>query len=45
MIANARTDAEARGLPADQLAEIWDRLVESSIAYEALEWDRIREAG
>lgn len=45
VIANARTDAEARGLPADQLAEIWDRLVESSIAYEALEWDRIREAG
>ena len=42
VIANARIDAEARGLPAAELAEIWDRLVESSIAYEAVEWDRIR---
>ncbi len=44
VIANARADAEARGLPAAELAEIWDRLVESSIAYEAVEWDRIRSA-
>jgi isochorismate pyruvate lyase len=42
VIANARTDAERRGLPAGELAEIWDRLVESSIAHEAVEWDRIR---
>jgi len=45
VIANARADAEARGLPATELCEIWDRLVESSIAYEAVEWDRIRSTG
>jgi isochorismate pyruvate lyase len=44
VIGNARTDAAARGLPASELAEIWDRLVESSIAYEMVEWDRIRNA-
>ena len=41
VIANARDDAEARNLPAGELAEIWDRLVESSIAYEMTEWDRL----
>lgn len=39
---NARADAAARGLPADDLAEIWDRLVECSIAYEMVEWSRLR---
>ena len=43
VIANARGDAEARNLPAGELAEIWDRLVESSIAYEMAEWDRTRK--
>ena len=42
VIANARTDAEARGLPSAELAELWERLVETSIAYELVEWDRIR---
>ncbi len=42
VIANARADAQARGLPADELATIWDRLVEASIAYELIEWDRIK---
>ena len=42
VIANARADAEARGLPAAELAAVWDRLVESSIAYELVEWDRLR---
>ena len=37
-----RADAEARGLPAEELAAIWDRLVETSIAYELVEWDRLR---
>ncbi|WP_170005271.1 chorismate mutase [Pseudopontixanthobacter vadosimaris] len=36
----ARRDAEERTLPADDLARIWDALVESSIAYELAEWDR-----
>lgn len=44
VIDNARADAEARGLPADQLAAIWESLVESSIAYELVEWDRVRAA-
>ena len=42
VIANARSDAEARALPAEKIADIWDLLVESSIAYELDEWDRIR---
>jgi isochorismate pyruvate lyase len=41
VIANARGDARARGLPAEELAAIWDRLVEVSIAYELAEWDRL----
>lgn len=43
VIANARADAEERGLPADDLAAIWDRLVESSIAYEMVKWDEMRD--
>lgn len=42
VIENARADAQARHLPADKLAEIWDQLVETSIAYELAEWDQIR---
>ncbi|QYJ05972.1 chorismate mutase [Qipengyuania flava] len=42
VIDNARADAAARGLPADRIAQIWDELVETSIAYELAEWDRIR---
>lgn len=42
VIANVRADATARGLPAEALAAIWEQLVEASIAYELLEWDRIR---
>ena len=43
VIANARLDAEQRQLPAEKLAEIWDTLVEASIAYELIEWDRLRD--
>lgn len=35
--------AEARGLPGDVIGDIWERLVEGSIAYEFVEWDRIRD--
>ena len=42
VIGNAREDATARNLPADKLANIWNELVECSIAYELEEWDRIR---
>jgi isochorismate pyruvate lyase len=42
VIAAAASDADRRGLPAAAVAEIWDRLVEASIAYELEEWDRLR---
>lgn len=42
VIGNMRADAAARGLPVDELAAIWDGLVETSIAYELEEWDRLR---
>ncbi|HEY8603257.1 chorismate mutase [Tsuneonella suprasediminis] len=42
VINNARTDAEERGLPASELADIWDQLVECSIAYELHRWDSTR---
>jgi isochorismate pyruvate lyase len=40
VIANARAEAEALGLPAEIIADLWERLVEASIAYELAEWDR-----
>lgn len=42
VIGNAREDAARRNLPDAAIADIWERLVESSIAYELIEWDRIR---
>jgi isochorismate pyruvate lyase len=42
VIAAAVAEAEAKGIPADVVADIWERLVEGSIAYEFTEWDRIR---
>ena len=44
VIANAREDAALRRLPAQELASLWDSLVEASIAYELVEWDRLRAA-
>lgn len=44
VIAAARADAAARALPADAVAAIWERLVETSIAYELVEWERVRAA-
>ena len=38
----ARADAKVRGLPSEAIADLWDRLVETSIAYELEEWDRTR---
>ena len=43
VIAAARQEAEDRGLPGDVISEVWDRLVEGSIAYEFEEWDRLRD--
>lgn len=42
VIANARAEAEAQGLPGDMIAELWDHLVELSITYEMAEYDRTR---
>lgn len=39
----AVADAEARGLPAELIAQLWDQLVEGSIAYEFTHWDDIRD--
>ena len=41
VIGNARDDALAHQLPADDISQIWELLVESSIAYELVEWDRL----
>jgi isochorismate pyruvate lyase len=42
VVANVRALAEAAGLPAEALADLWDRLVEISIDYELGEWERRR---
>jgi isochorismate pyruvate lyase len=42
VIAAAVAEAGARGIPGDVVADIWERLVEGSIAYEFGEWDRVR---
>ncbi|WP_338445818.1 chorismate mutase [Pelagerythrobacter marensis] len=42
VVSAAVADAAARGLPAEAIGDIWDRLVETSIAYEFEEWDRLR---
>jgi len=43
VIAAAVAAAEAQGIPGNVVADIWERLVEGSIAYEFTEWDRIRD--
>jgi isochorismate pyruvate lyase len=40
VIANARANARAAGIPEAAVAELWDRLVEASIAYEFDAFDR-----
>lgn len=42
VIANARAEAASRNIPVEPVAEIWDRLVEASIAYEFGVFDRTR---
>lgn len=42
VIAAAVSDAQARGIPGEVIADIWECLVEGSIAYEFEEWDRSR---
>lgn len=40
VIANVRAEAERFGLPADRLADVWDHLIEHSIAHELEAFDR-----
>ncbi len=40
VIANARAAAIAAGLPGDAIADLWEILVEASIAYELDAFDR-----
>ena len=42
VIANARRNAAAAGVPPELVAEIWERLVEASIAYEFDRFDEMR---
>jgi isochorismate pyruvate lyase len=42
VIAAAVAEAKAQGIPADVVGDVWERLVEGSIAYEFGEWDRTR---
>ncbi|MCR2833957.1 chorismate mutase [Parerythrobacter lacustris] len=42
VIEAVRHDAQNRALPSDRIAKIWELLVETSIAYEMDEWDRLR---
>jgi isochorismate pyruvate lyase len=39
VIVNARARAREAGIPEDPIADIWDRLVEASIAYELVKFD------
>lgn len=44
VIENVRAQAERLGAPADVIADLWEQLVEASIAYEMTEFDRLRPA-
>ena len=39
----AKAEARKAGIPEDVIGDIWETLVEGSIAYEFVEWDRIRD--
>ncbi|MDY7099114.1 MAG: chorismate mutase [Pseudomonadota bacterium] len=42
VIAAAVAEAEARGIPPGVIADVWETLVEGSIAYEFGVWDKTR---
>jgi len=42
VIANAKAAAEAAGVPPELVGDLWERLVEGSIAYEFDRWDQHR---
>ena len=40
VIENARANARAAGIPEAPIADLWDRLIEASIAYELEKFDQ-----
>jgi len=44
VIENARAEAERLGAPGQVIADLWEQLVEASIAYEMAEFERLRPA-
>ena len=42
VIEAAAARAAGAGVPRDAITDLWERLVEASIAYEFEEWDRLR---
>jgi isochorismate pyruvate lyase len=44
VIANARAEAQALGLDPAVIDQLWDLLVEASIAHELIQWDQLRAA-
>lgn len=42
VIQGVRDAAQSLNLPQDALADIWEKLVEASIAYELDQWDSLR---
>ena len=42
VIANAQAEAERVGVPGAVIADLWEQLVEASIAYEMAEFDRLK---
>lgn len=43
VISNAKAEAVAAGIPADLIGQMWEQLVEASIAYELDAWDRLKD--
>jgi isochorismate pyruvate lyase len=44
VLANVQAEARALGLDPDLAAELWERLIEASIAHELRRWDALRTA-
>lgn len=42
VLANVKRAADTAGVPVDVVADLWERLVEGSIAYELEKWDASR---
>ncbi len=43
VIAAAVAEAQAWDLPSELIGQLWEQLVEGSIAYEFVHWDEIRD--